>query len=125
MQALCSCSTASIRSAKAESTKWLHYSEWELPAEEFHGLWDSLLFETALKPRLMAYAATALLFSDRQAHFAGSVSAAGLAEEADGGQACRGIQSHLLSLNRTVLLHGPPGTGKVTASCNAQQQHSC
>ncbi len=26
----------------------------------------------------------------------------------------RGVNSHLVSFNRTVLLHGPPGTGKTT-----------
>ncbi|KAL2634595.1 hypothetical protein R1flu_006074 [Riccia fluitans] len=70
------------------------FHEWMLPAREFHGLWESLIYESALKQHLVRYAATALLFSEK------------------------GVNSHLISWNRVVLLHGPPGTGK-TSLCKA------
>lgn len=66
------------------------YREYELPACEFHGLWDSLIYDEAVKQRLVTYAATALFFSDRQ------------------------VDQQLISFNRTVLLHGPAGTGKTS-----------
>ena len=43
------------------------YRDWALPARAFAGLWDSLLYDTDVKPKLLRYAATALLFSDKQA----------------------------------------------------------
>ena len=66
------------------------YQEFELPAREFHGLWDSLIFAGDIKQHLMSYAATALHFSD-----------------------CK-VDPQLVSFNRTALLHGPAGTGKTS-----------
>lgn len=66
------------------------YQEYELPAREFHGLWDSLIFVGDIKQRLVSYASTALHFSD-----------------------CK-VNSQLVSFNRTALLHGPAGTGKTS-----------
>ncbi|KAK9812040.1 hypothetical protein WJX73_000394 [Symbiochloris irregularis] len=74
------------------------YREFELPAREFHGLWESLIYDEAVKQRLVTYAATALYFSDRQ------------------------VDQQLIAFNRTVLLHGPAGTGK-TSLCKALAQH--
>nr|GMD36227.1 pachytene checkpoint protein 2 homolog [Ipomoea batatas] len=70
------------------------FNEWILPAKEFDGMWESLIYESGLKQRLLRYAASALLFTEK------------------------GVDPFLVSWNRIVLLHGPPGTGK-TSLCKA------
>ena len=65
-----------------------------LPHKQLDGLWESLILEIGLKQRLLDYAQSALLFSDRA------------------------VSSHLVHWNRILLLHGLPGTGK-TSLCRA------
>ncbi|KAG9337770.1 hypothetical protein JZ751_028268 [Albula glossodonta] len=66
-------------------------NHWLLPAAEFHGVWESLVYEDGLKTQLLDYVSTTIFFSDKK------------------------VDSNLIAWNRVVLLHGKTSLCKALA----------
>ena len=63
---------------------------WMLPNKAFYGLWESLHYSSSLKTDLIQYAETSFRLSQL------------------------GVSNTLISWNKVILFHGPPGTGKTS-----------
>lgn len=67
---------------------------YSLPCSQFDNLWDNLIFDSDIKQKLLDMASTSIVLADK------------------------GVDSNVVTCNRMLLLHGPPGTGK-TSLCKA------
>ena len=61
-----------------------------LPHRDFHALWESLHYDSEIKNDLLNYCQTAMYIARMK------------------------VDQKMVSWNKVILLHGPPGTGKTS-----------
>ncbi|OEH76935.1 thyroid hormone receptor [Cyclospora cayetanensis] len=85
------------------------FNKWVLPNIEFESLWENLHFDEAIKEILLEYTSAALLFADKNVDPKAST--------AHGNITLLNFMCHatvkLITWNRVLLLHGPPGSDEV------------
>lgn len=80
--------TMQLDNSEEQVTSSIH---WILPNKsDLHGMWESLVYEDNLKENLLSFSETMLMFSKLN------------------------IDQNIVSCNRLILLHGPPGTGMIS-----------
>lgn len=84
------CREGEMAEKSEEDDATTNSTQWMLPAAEFEGLWENLVYDEDMKSQVLAYTESALHFADLS------------------------VDPHVIGWNRVVLFHGPPGTGKTS-----------
>jgi len=74
--------------------------QWELPNALLNNLWSSIVIDSVVKTRLLSYCSSSIRFSEAK------------------------IDTDIISWNRMILLHGPPGINLISCVALSITSHS-